>query len=322
MWGVALVSLSALASGCTNSSESPPAVTADPAETSQHAAPVPSDPPRLFPPGLRPDAYPDLHNLLKITDTIYSGAEPHTEAAFAQLQQLGVTTVVSVDGAKPDSELAAKYGLRYVHLPFGYDGIPAEVRAGLTRVMRESTQPVYIHCHHGKHRGPAAVAIACIASGTATGPEALEILKVAGTGENYRGLWRDVEQFTPLGPDVELPELVSVATVDSLVSAMAQIGRANDHLKILSTHMWQTPADHPDLVPVTEALVLAEGFREGVRLLDAERSTEFVDWLKESERLSAELAQTLKDSAAVEEVPWKRLQTLCKDCHLKYRDNQ
>jgi len=276
---------------------------------------------RLFPEGFPADGYPDLHNLIQVTETIYSGAEPHSEAAFEQLQKLGVTTVVSVDGAKPNTELAAKYGLKYVHLPFGYDGIPADVRAGLTRVMRESTSPVYIHCHHGKHRGPAAVAIACIATGTTSGPEAVEILKVAGTGENYRGLWRDVEQFTPLSPEVPLPELVSVASVETLVSAMAQIGRANDHLKILATHDWKTPADHPDLVPVTEAILLAEGFREGVRLLDSERSAEFVAWLKESEQLSAEISQALETSASIEMPNWQRLQALCKDCHLKYRDN-
>ena len=45
---------------------------------------------------------PSLRNLLHITDAIYCGGEPRTEEAFASLANLGVNTVISVDGAQPD----------------------------------------------------------------------------------------------------------------------------------------------------------------------------------------------------------------------------
>ncbi|MEM6655987.1 MAG: hypothetical protein AAF596_09305, partial [Planctomycetota bacterium] len=75
------------------------------------------------------------------------------------LYRQGVRTLVSVDGARPDVALAAEHGLRYVHVPFGYDGIPREARLALTRVARDRQGGVYVHCHHGRHRGPAAAVV-------------------------------------------------------------------------------------------------------------------------------------------------------------------
>ena len=67
---------------------------------------------------------PGIHNAFQVTEKIYSGSQPEGDAAFAALQKLGVKTILSVDGSKPDVERAHKFGLRYVHLPFSYDGIP------------------------------------------------------------------------------------------------------------------------------------------------------------------------------------------------------
>src|SRR5688572_11354389 len=65
----------------------------------------------------------DLDNFYQITAQIYSGATPGDDSAFADLAARGIKTIISVDGASPDVEAAKKFGLRYVHLPMGYDGI-------------------------------------------------------------------------------------------------------------------------------------------------------------------------------------------------------
>ena len=57
----------------------------------------------------------ELHNAHRVTEKVLSGAAPEGEAAFRKLRDLGVKTIISVDGAKPDVELARRYGLRYVH---------------------------------------------------------------------------------------------------------------------------------------------------------------------------------------------------------------
>jgi protein tyrosine phosphatase (PTP) superfamily phosphohydrolase (DUF442 family) len=195
----------------------------------------------LLPGGPTEADYPHLHSLLQVTGRIYSGGEPKDDAAFADLARLGVHTVVSVDGARPNIDAAQRHGLRYVHIPIGYDGISEEAGKSLARLVKDADAPFYIHCHHGVHRGPAAAAIACIADGSASGKEALVILEKAKTNKGYAGLWRDVEAYVPPPADEDLPALVSVAEVGSLAAAMAQIDRASDNLKLCQAVDWQAP---------------------------------------------------------------------------------
>src|SRR5437764_11542837 len=67
-----------------------------------------------------------LDNVFRISDRLCSGSSPEGDAGFASLKKLGVRTVLSVDGAAPDLERARRHGLRYVHLPIGYDSVPEE----------------------------------------------------------------------------------------------------------------------------------------------------------------------------------------------------
>ena len=214
-----------------------------------------------------PHEMPGLHNLVKLSASVYSGSEPEGEVAFASLKKLGVQTIVSVDGATPKIDLAKKYGIRYVHIPFGYDAIPLAAQLSLTRAARDAKTPLYIHCHHGKHRGPAAAAIVCRAKEIVDLAGALKIMQNAGTSRDYKGLWRDVESYEVPSADTPLPELVEVAKVESLAAAMARIDRNFDNLKLCAAADWKTPADHPDLVAQQEALQLQESLYESSRRL-------------------------------------------------------
>src|SRR5687768_5858134 len=148
-----------------------------------------------------------LHNVYRLSDRLYSGGGPEDDAGFAALQTLGVKTVVSVDGAAPDAATAGRYGLRYVHVPVGYDGIPREKAWRIAKAARDLPGPVYVHCHHGKHRGPAAAACVLLALDTSyTRDDAAAWLSQAGTDPRYRGL-------------VELPRTLprpSAADLDAL----------------------------------------------------------------------------------------------------------
>ena len=279
-------------------------------------------------PGAKKDSFeiggverPGLHNVLRVSDRIYSGSEPHGDEGFESLAKLGITTVVSVDGARPNVEAAKTHGLRYVHIPIGYDGIPGEAGKALARLMREAKGPVYIHCHHGRHRGPAAAAAACIASGEMTGRDALKILVTAGTGKEYAGLWRDVEAFSPPKPDENLPVLVEVAKVDSLAAAMAKMDRSFDNLKLCQGASWAVPADHPDLVPSQEALLVREGLHEAGRNLTNDHDQQFKHWLLDAEKTARGLEDALKTGQADRaNEQFLLMQKSCKQCHAKYRD--
>jgi cytochrome c556 len=270
---------------------------------------------------------PGLHNLMQLSDDIFSGSEPVGEAAFASLQTLGVQTIVSVDGATPDIDLAQKYGIRYVHIPFGYDTIPLTAQLSLTRAARQSKVPLYIHCHHGKHRGPAAAAIVCRARGLVDSAGALKIMENAGTSRDYKGLWRDVEFYTVPSDETELPQLEEVAKVESLPAAMARIDRNFDHLKLCAATDWQTPADHPDLSAIQEALQLKESLHEASRRLSekphaAEYDATFRTWLTESNNVAQALHESLQaNDHKTATAAFMSLQKNCRQCHAAYRDH-
>jgi hypothetical protein len=58
-----------------------------------------------------------LHNVYRITDKLISGSSPEGDEGFRSLKELGIKTIISIYGARPDLDHARKYGLRYVHLP-------------------------------------------------------------------------------------------------------------------------------------------------------------------------------------------------------------
>ena len=123
-------------------------------------------PPRSAP---RPVHAAGLHNVFRLAPGLYSGSQPEGDAGFASLRRLGVRTVISVDGSTPDGERAERFGLRYIHLPVGYDGVPRDKAVAAAKAVRELPGPTYLHCHHGKHRGPAVAACVLLAAGGTPG---------------------------------------------------------------------------------------------------------------------------------------------------------
>src|SRR5262245_43776503 len=99
-----------------------------------------------------------LHNVFRLEEGLYSGSAPESELDFQEIAKLGVKVIISVDGAKPNVDVAHRAGLRYVHLPIGYDGVPEQRGIELAKALSDAGAPVYFHCHHGLHRGPAAAA--------------------------------------------------------------------------------------------------------------------------------------------------------------------
>jgi len=266
---------------------------------------------------------PGLHNVIQISDGLFSGSEPHGPEAFAGLAELGIKTVISVDGAIPNVNAATAHGIRYVHIPIGYDGISKSARAALSSAARECDGPIYVHCHHGKHRGPAAAAVLCIAMKIADSPSVRAILEMAGTGQEYAGLWRDVAAFTPPDDVTNAPELVEGAHVDSLTSAMAGVDRHFDNLKLCRDAHWTTPSEHPDVVASQEALLLREALHEALRTVPENRfDAQFREWLTDAGTTAGQMESALNESnrdAAGDSV--RRLERACKQCHQKYRND-
>jgi protein tyrosine phosphatase (PTP) superfamily phosphohydrolase (DUF442 family)/cytochrome c556 len=268
---------------------------------------------------------PHLPNAYRLHERVISGGLPEGDAAFQELQDLGVKTVISVDGAQPDVKTAAKHGLRYVHLPHGYDGISAERAAELAKAVRDLPGPVYIHCHHGKHRSPAASVVACVSTGLLEPEAAMVVLKTAGTSENYRGLYesalsaRRIDDASLDALKVEFPES---AKLPAIAEAMIPIEHAHDHLKAFAAANWKKLADKPDLDAPHEALLLREHFTEMLRMPDVEQQpAEFRRLVTDSEAAAKSLEADLRADRHAEAGKALDLVTQkCTACHRGFRD--
>lgn len=275
---------------------------------------------------------PHLPNAWRVHPRVLSGGQPDGEAGFAELKALGVKTIISVDGARPDIAAARKYGIRYVHLPHGYDGIPDDRVWELAKAVRGLEGPIYIHCHHGKHRSPAAAGAACVAGGLIPARDAVHILTTAGTSEHYRGLYetvRTVQQVDPRTLDslnIEFPETVELPPFAQTMVAMEHL---QDQLRKLSATAWQPPAAHPDLDPAHQALLLRELFTELLRTGVVEHEPDaFQRLVREGEAAGAALEILLRTQPAARHPGWRseadaaftRITANCARCHQQYRD--
>jgi protein tyrosine phosphatase (PTP) superfamily phosphohydrolase (DUF442 family) len=267
-----------------------------------------------------------LPNPIRIHDKVISGGLPEGDSAFAELKSLGIKTVISVDGAKPDVATAEKYGMRYVHLPHGYDGIPEQRAKELAKAVRDLPGGVYIHCHHGKHRSPAASAVACVGAGLIGISDAVNVLKVAGTSESYRGLFQSAAEAHPLDKAL-LDELKSdfpaSAKLPEMAEAMVAIEHVHDRLKAIEKAGWKVPADQPDLIPDHEALLLREHFTEFLRTKELQSEPEkFQQLAKEGEAAAQALEDALKSKPNTETASklFLAVSNNCKACHQTFRD--
>jgi protein tyrosine phosphatase (PTP) superfamily phosphohydrolase (DUF442 family) len=268
-----------------------------------------------------------LPNAFQLTEKVISGGQPQGEPAFKELKELGVRTVISVDGAKPSVELARKYGLRYVHLPHGHDGIPDERLLELTKAVHDLPGPIYIHCHHGKHRSPAAAAAVCVAAGYLSTDEGMAVLAAAGTSKGYRGLYQTVQEVKPIDEktlDSATVEFHEIAEIPALAEAMIGVEHTHDHLKTVAAAGWKATAEHADIDPPHEALLLREHYTELLRTDDAKgRPAEFQKLLKQGEgnaqRLEDALRASKRDIKNINQL-FERVTADCTACHQKFRD--
>jgi protein tyrosine phosphatase (PTP) superfamily phosphohydrolase (DUF442 family) len=287
------------------------------------------------PPAARPDpvtvgnrqpaVLPGLHNVFRLSAKLYSGSVPEGETGFRSLRALGVRTIISVDGARPDVANARRFGLRYVHLPFGYDGCPLPTAARIVRVVRDLPGPVYLHCHHGKHRSPAAAALVHVALDGASNAEAVAFMRRAGTGANYTGLYDEARRYrrpTKAEIDRAPADFPEVAPRPPLMDAMVRIDQRFEALRLAQGQGWSAPKEHPDVLPAHEALQLRELFHELCRDGSLEgRPAPFHRAMAAAEAGAAALESALragKGTAATAAL--ERTAATCASCHATYRN--
>lgn len=261
-----------------------------------------------------------LANLHRFPGDFWLGGEPSDEG-LAELVARGVTTVISVDGHPPDVEAARKLGLRYIHLPISYENVPPETIRAIVAAWEGNKGGVYVHCHHGKHRGPAAaVAAVRVRNPKLSAAWGEESLKQVGTGAGYKGLYRSVCELRPenilaLPAPTEFPS--SVEPPDS-VARMLEITEEVERINKLLA------ADALDRAALSDRLVLlAEHYREAgrhEREVDAS-ATGLIDQFGAAEKSIVDAGKLVIKSkdAEVRDQLAKCIEATCSDCHKKFR---
>jgi protein tyrosine phosphatase (PTP) superfamily phosphohydrolase (DUF442 family) len=268
-----------------------------------------------------------IENAFRVTERILAGSQPKDDEAFTALREAGVNTIISVDGEKPDAAAARRRGLHYVHLPFGYDAIPASRVAELVKAAAPGAGNIFVHCHHGKHRGPTAVAVICEAVAGWSPARAEAWLRLAGTAEDYPGLYRAVREFrAPTASQLAAVGLLpEIAKTPPLVDTMVAMDDVLERLKAELSADPHSKEKTTRRLPTHTTVLLLEQLRELARTGDmATRPEEFRRLLAGSEKSVAtllDLARHYQPSTPDDLAPaLKHVTESCTACHKAFRN--
>ena len=276
-----------------------------------------------LPKGMQRNEVEGIENFIQVSDRVFSGGEP-TTVGLEKLKQLGITTILSVDGLDPDRETAEKLGMKYVHVPMGYDGIESSQLQDFSTLMANYQGKLFVHCHHGKHRGPAAVAACLLISKELSKAQALQYMRSAGTGKDYTGLWNSIENLDASSyKPQDFPKLLSQTRAKDMAQWMAELDRS---WEIIQASQKNVDAK----ISSAQLVVIAEAFKESARYAqtapnnqygDQEHTRRMIQWLKEGEQKSHNIHQQLEAGAHEKARDLlKSLAQQCVDCHTEYRN--
>lgn len=272
-----------------------------------------------------------LLNVHRLSPHIISGSEPEGEVAFERMAALGVKTILSVDGKAPDVESARRHGMRYVHVPIQYRGITEDELLRIAKTFHELEAPFFVHCFHGRHRGPAAAAVGRILLDGVSRDRALaEMRQWMGTSGKYVGLYEVIASRALPTREVSASlafDFAPQVRFDGLRLAMIESTRIWDHLRAFDKRGWTVDPEHPDLDPAHEASRLAElldrtnadacgdepeGMRQGM--------TDMADQVRVLEGLVRKIKQGDADAVRDASATMKSIKQSCNSCHRAYRN--
>ncbi len=282
-----------------------------------------------------PENHPEVENVFQLSPNIASGSEPLGRAGLERVAAMGVKTILSVDGKTPDAETAAELGMRYVHIPIQYKTITDEQIERMAKTFRELDGPFFVHCFHGRHRGPAAAAIGRIVVDGAPREQAMaEMRQWCGTAPNYEGLY-DTVAFARIPSASESTALEwdfpAAHPFEGFRHSMVEMARVSDRIKAFQRRGWAIDPEHPDVDPVNEAAILLGHFVESGKLDYVKEQPEdfqkrFALSLEDVELLHEKLQSWKADGGAgvadhseLDET-FTRIWRSCKECHQAYRN--
>ena len=103
-----------------------------------------------------------IKNFGKINNNFYRGSQP-TRRDISDLAALGIKTVIDLqqDGEAGEQQVVEAAGMKFYRIGLSDSSWPSTEKAEqfLELVNNPANQPVFIHCHGGRHRAGAMTAI-------------------------------------------------------------------------------------------------------------------------------------------------------------------
>ena len=137
---------------------------------------------------------PHVSNLHQVTPALYRSARLDS-VDVAQLQALGVKTVISLRSFHSDTDLLKDSGIRTVRIPINTWAIRDRHVVEAMRSIRAAEQdgPVLLHCLHGADRTGMMTAMYRMLYQGWPRDKAIDELKNGGYG--YHAVWRNIEKY-------------------------------------------------------------------------------------------------------------------------------
>ena len=283
-------------------------------------------------PDVAPTNTDSLHQLFRLSHNIFSGAEPDQPGALQAIAGLGVKTILSVDGKAPNHEAAVAAGLRYVHVPIRYKGITEEEKLAIAKTFREMPGPFYVHCFHGKHRGPAAAALGRVVLDGASRERAVaEMRQWCGTSSKYEGLYQSIAyEDLPTAEDTADHDFdfAPAFQFEGLRGAMIEISRSFEGIEGSAKVDWKPNPNHPDLVPLNEARRIFQAYQQTLQHEDLTSTpSDLQEAMKRAAEQSAEMIRLLElkgqgNAGAADQAKAlvASMKSSCGACHKAYRN--
>ena len=276
-----------------------------------------------------------LENVVFLGKHIISGDEPNDEQSFARLQAWGVRSILSVDGKVPDEPMAKRFGMRYVHIPISYKGITETEIVHMSKTFRELEGPFYVHCFHGRHRGPAAAAIGrLILDGIAREQAIAEMRQYCSTSSKYPGLFATVAETGLPSPKQSADSSFgfdSAHRFDGLRAIMTSMARIKDRLEAAMDRNWKPDPAHPDIDALQDATQLYDALVASARFAIPDQGPDYDRWMQASTEGAASLLSALSKGRNTEDLAngawdeeavhaFESMEANCLNCHAAYRN--
>ncbi len=270
-----------------------------------------------------------LPNAYRFGTKMITGGFPSDDAAFQALHDLGVKTIIRVDGEPPPTERADKLGMRYLHVPVSYAGIPHDKAMQLARIIRDQPGPIYIHCSCGKHRSPSAAGVVEVILGEMTPQQAVAAMWVAGASTDYTGLYASAEnesKQTSAALDAVTVELTAFASTSPMTLAMSDIDKVWRGVEEVQRNGWKLPVDGKSEDLERHLNHVIDRFLEADTWEQMKQAPKSADLIADAQTNVAQLLKGWRSghttAAELQQLNTSllRVQQSCYNCHTEYRN--